>query len=72
MKPETACNVVNLMCVGLLWVALVAVPNVVHGAMFPIGVEILLVLVALPISGYIVQHTISGFVNALFMPPRSD
>lgn len=63
MRQHTKCTIANLFLILLVWALLVAVPNVVAGRVLSLWLNIPIALVALVLSGYTVQHLLSGIVN---------
>lgn len=67
MKRTTLCSVINLTLLGLVWGAIVSVPNLIAGRLLTWWINVLLVVFGLIVAGYLTQYVLSPVVNRTVM-----
>jgi hypothetical protein len=71
MRSHKICNICNLLIVLLLWMGIAFVPLLMWPSISPI-VLMIWAIMALVVSGYIVQRILARYVNGFFFAEREN
>ncbi len=71
MKKTTVCTIINLTLIGIVWLLIVGLPNLIVGRVLAWWINILLAVIGLITSGYFVQYILSPIVNRAVMGNRN-